>query len=565
MERNRLRAPESSGAVLAAPGLDQVETLLASNRTMLESWHYDFQGRPATWLRGMTRDHVLSAARSYTAEIGAQTDGQPSAQAQPDAADHQSAISSGPQHSTFDPRPSPPLLLTGHQPELFHPGVWIKNFASHQLALRHGGVSLHLIVDNDTVKKTTVRAPTGSLAQPSVVHIPFDRWRGEIPFEEYEVDDESLFKSFGQRLESALEPLGIEPLSRSFWPIAIESASQTKRLAGRITAARHRQEASWGCHNLELPVSRLCQTEGFHWFACHVLAQLSRFRNVYNEALDEYRRRNRIRSRNHPVPSLHKDGEWLEAPFWVWTTDRPRRRQLFALQQGCNLVLSDRDQWTATLPLAPDREACCAVEVLAELGRQGIKIRTRALTTTIFTRLCLADLFIHGLGGARYDELADAIIRRFFGLGPPRFLTLTGTLHLPLPRRDATIEKARQLDRLLRDLTYNPDRHLNAPGNLNSLVTFLVEEKRRAILEETSTRAESRRRFEHIRSLNDQLAPFVDCLRTETTAQLGTLQADLAANAIFQNREWAFCVYPESTLRNFVNCIRPLSATADLL
>ena len=32
----------------------------------------------------------------------------------------------------------------------------------------------------------------------------------------------------------------------------------------------------------------------------------------------------------------------------------------------------------------------------------------------------LSDLFIHGIGGAKYDELTDEIIRRFFGIEPPR-------------------------------------------------------------------------------------------------------------------------------------------------
>ncbi len=32
-----------------------------------------------------------------------------------------------------------PLIITGHQPELFHPGVWIKYFATHRVAQLVGG------------------------------------------------------------------------------------------------------------------------------------------------------------------------------------------------------------------------------------------------------------------------------------------------------------------------------------------------------------------------------------------------------------------------------------------
>ncbi|MBI3469022.1 MAG: hypothetical protein HY000_38960 [Planctomycetes bacterium] len=441
--------------------------------------------------------------------------------------------------------------MSGHQPELFHPGVWVKNFAAHSLACQLGGSALHLVVDNDTVKGTTVRVPTGSAAEPGVVHLPLDRWQGEIPFEEYLVGDEALFAGFGRHLTAAVEQVGVRPLAEDFWRFSVEAAQFTRKLGERIAWARRRQEAAWGCHSLELPVSRLCQTESFYWFACHVLAQLPRFREVYNQALEGYRDRHRLRSRHHPMPPLAHDGDWLEAPFWLWSEQVPRRRQLFARQQGQELVLADRDQWTATLPLAPDREACCAVEVMEALARQGIKLRTRALTTTIFSRLCLADLFMHGLGGARYDEVTDEIIRKFFHLEPPKFLTLTGSLHLPIVRHDATTEEVRRLQRTVRDLTYNPDRHLDRQLLSDERLAASVQAKWKHIRSEPGSRAERRNRFTQIRQLNEFIAQSVPGVRDEVVERLDRARAGVRANAIISNRDWAFCVYPAETLHGF--------------
>ncbi|MFN9917551.1 MAG: hypothetical protein ACK53L_33510, partial [Pirellulaceae bacterium] len=42
-----------------------------------------------------------------------------------------------------------PLILSGHQPELFHPGVWFKNFLLSSLAARHQAVALNIQVDHD--------------------------------------------------------------------------------------------------------------------------------------------------------------------------------------------------------------------------------------------------------------------------------------------------------------------------------------------------------------------------------------------------------------------------------
>ena len=82
-------------------------------------------------------------------------------------------------------------------------------------------------------------------------------------------------------------------------------------------------EADWGVRNLELPLSDLCETDGFRWFACHILAQLPRFRAVHNASLARYRALYHIRSKNHPVAELVRQGDWLEVPFWAWRAEEP--------------------------------------------------------------------------------------------------------------------------------------------------------------------------------------------------------------------------------------------------
>ena len=100
-----------------------------------------------------------------------------------------------------------------------------------------------------------------------------------------------------------------------------------------------------------------------------------------------------------------------------------------------DLRIAGEDEVLIELPLAADREACCAVERLRDLAARSIRLRTRALTTTMFSRFLLGDLFIHGIGGAKYDELGDEIARRYFGIEPPGFLTVSLTLWLELAPR----------------------------------------------------------------------------------------------------------------------------------
>ena len=219
----------------------------------------------------------------------------------------------------------------------------------------------------------------------------------------------------------------------------------------RFSLARRELEASWGVSNLEVPLSEVCQTDGFFWFVSHLLAQLPRYRQVHNDALDEYRAAHRIRSKNHPVAALARAGRVARGAVLGLarrTTAAPRTLGP-AASRVMDLRIAGEDEVLIELPLAPEREACCAVERLRELAARSIRLRTRALTTTMFSRFLLGDLFIHGIGGAKYDELGDEIARRFFGIEPPGFLTVSMTLWLGLPADPATAAELAAIDRAI--------------------------------------------------------------------------------------------------------------------
>src|SRR5207253_3972930 len=141
------------------------------------------------------------------------------------------------------------------------------------------------------------------------------------------------------------------------------------------------------------------------------------------------------RSANHPAPELAEG----EAPFWVRTANGRRER------------------------------ATPASDVRA--------LRPRALTLTLFARVCLGDFFIHGIGGGKYDEVTDAIIRDYFGIEPPAYQVLSATLHLPLPGFPSTDDDVKRAERRVRDLTWNPQRHLKSEVAARPEVQQLLEEK----------------------------------------------------------------------------------------
>ena len=68
-----------------------------------------------------------------------------------------------------------PIIMGGHQPDLFHPGVWLKNFAIDAYARRLGGTAINLIVDTDYCRTTSVGVPVGTPDSARLEYVPFDQ------------------------------------------------------------------------------------------------------------------------------------------------------------------------------------------------------------------------------------------------------------------------------------------------------------------------------------------------------------------------------------------------------
>lgn len=528
IEYRRLRAPREDGQTLIDPPRSAVGAMLDRNAARGATYDYDLQGQPLVELARQARRDMLERAVRYTAQY------------------RDTSFA-----DTWLASPAPRVLLSGHQPQLFHPGVWYKNFVLGPLAEEHQAAAVNLVIDSDTIKIASIRVPSGTVEQPIVETVQFDRLTDEIPFEERRVVDETCFRTFGQRTHAAIESLVSDPLVNELWPLAVERLAEERNLGLCLAQARHLLEARWGLLTLELPQSELCRLPAFYWFTAHLLAQLPRFWEVYNSTLAEYRQVHRLRSKAQPVPDLASDGAWLEAPFWIWTQENPRRRRVFVCQRDGQIVLSDREGVDVALDLMPDASAERAVEQLAQLESHGIKLRTRALTTTMFSRLLLSELFLHGIGGAKYDQLTDKIIWQFFGLEPPEFLTVTATMRLPIARQPVTPDAVRQIDHTLRELTYHPERHLDleqVPEADRPQVMQLIERKRHWIAT-PKTHENAHARHVAITEANEALQPWLAPLRAELLTRRRAMEQRLRAEAILASREYAFCLFPERSLR----------------
>ena len=217
MTPRRIKAPSNDGGVLVDPSPSAAAGQIAANADRLGGWDHDFQGRRAKWLRSSVRQEVAALARGFLARHSL----------------------SGSSHAIAAlGRSDCPLIVTGHQPELFHPGVWIKNFVADSIAGASGGVGLNLIVDNDIPKSTSIVVPAVSAQGIRLARVEFDRWGGDAPFEDSPVLEEAQFSTFADRVHSVMGDAILEPLLDDFWPRALRRRHEARTHGLRFSLAR---------------------------------------------------------------------------------------------------------------------------------------------------------------------------------------------------------------------------------------------------------------------------------------------------------------------------------------
>ncbi len=476
----RHKIPERSGEVLIDPPVDRIPSLLAATREA--DWGgANVLGMPLGEFRRRVRERTLDLA-GVPAAAGRQ--------------------------------PNSPWIVMGHQPLFFHPGVWMKYFLLTRLCADPDVTGLHLVVDSD--------AP-GSLAAPiparedrfvrrteALIVLP-----GDVPLEGHRPPTVEQWQGFCGRVRAHLATLAVPGISACFETFvagAEPALHNSVTLATFIAHMRRRYEARAAVPRYrEVAVSALAETEEFRRFALHLLQTPHELLHRYNANLDRYRSAHRLRSAANPFPNLGQAGGFQETPFWI--VRGGRRGDLYAAREGDRVRLR-----AAQGPIIDVPAGAGGVEALAGAG---VAIRPKAITLTMFARLCVGDLFIHGVGGASYDRVTDALASEVFACTPCPYVVATATLYLPLLGEGRAPEEGRALERRLMELRHNPERYLDTSTDA---VRRLVDEKWGLIRAVQRMRpGKERRAVTHrIRELNV-------CLADGLVPEIAGLQARLAA------------------------------------
>jgi len=491
-----LQVPARNDQTLTLPELAEYGRLIDHNRNLPRDIMVD--GLPFETLARQARRSAVGYAANYTKKLG------------------------------LDPGRLPDsgraVIASGHQPTFFHPGVAVKNFALARQAGELGATAIFFSVDSDQFKAGRVFAPVMEerLAKKELSLFPVGR---NLLYETAPVPSMGQLVKNLVHLDEKLSKSGLAApgAALSAFLARIESIHQPMDNYTSLAIVLRRAwcgDLLGGC--MESPVSGLCGQKPFLRYAKDLIERIEDFRNIYNEQLARYRKDHKLRYPANPFPDLGQSHGAIETPFWV--IDSGARQPLFVRLQSAGHSLLESvtgGAWT-----------------MAELESGQVNIRPKAISLSIYLRLFICDLFIHGVGGSKYDTITDRIIERFYGIEPPMraCVSCTALLNIDAPDPEERMESVKQV---LRDIEHHPEKTGGEDGHIRKL----ADEKSRLVAMIRRPGVDRKAVGRKISGLNEQMTAHLAPLRSKLEKELEVLRGQEKEKQAARARDYPYFLF----------------------
>lgn len=395
-----------------------------------------------------------------------------------------------------------PIVMSGHQAQVWHPGILAKLLALRAFAQRRRACGVWLVVDHDDHDPFTVRAPIigadGRLAvatfgpQTGTEGVPVCRRAAWDPVEAWRVPD-------GARAAAPGVEQGLERVRAAL-----------ARHAAAENAGEQAARAAWdllpsgaGEGVIVIHATALARTTLFAELVDRMQRDPAACSDAHNSAVRGF-----PRERIAPLG----DGE---LPLWsIGAAMGAVRKRVFAGERGSR----------------PGASA------------EGEMLAPRALLLTGLMRLAGCDLFVHGLGGERYDRITERWLGAWLSRALAPTTMATATMRLRVPGCWPSPEEIARAAWAAHRARHDPE--------------MLGDEARAARKRELLARidaapARSARRAGLFNELHDRLH---DSERanaaalTELDARAAAMKARAGEAAIAADRTWAFPLYEPEQL-----------------
>lgn len=402
--------------------------------------------------------------------------------------------------------PDDAIIMTGHQPVVYHPGVLFKSLAQKKLVKESEGAAINVVIDTDSGDSGALQWPRRNahsvgIARDSLTEAKNTLYRSQV------IIDDAALRSLGKTIHKDLSDLGCN-----------EEATQAKttielytRLAG-CSAMKAHAIVRWAYQGYcvpEMPLSRLFECPSIQEIVEGFIEQPVAWAIRYNDTLDRYREQHKIANRANPFPNVAETEVGQELPFWI---------------------VSGKDR----VPYVAPRDS-------SQQSEGGLIVSRGSITTLILRAFC-SDIFIHGLGGGKYDQFVDELAQPILGIELPRYVVASTTQHLS-PHRAQLIRRQVELVEQRKEIVARPMQYFKSevfsPAQRDSVATLEEQrEEMRAGIRAAGNADEKRAYLLKLNELNSTIQTIVlEGKLGELVESVDRLRAELN---VWENREYPY-------------------------
>lgn len=405
---------------------------------------------------------------------------------------------------------SRPIVATGHQTLLWHPGILIKYMVVDAVAASGGIATANLIVDQhaDAFGDFDIpgRRADGSL---NVRRMHLTTPRKGVPMGLHEPftppKPPGQFSGVAPHVEEGVRQIHDRVYAHRDAPNA----------ARQMACALEDLMRPWIAPMTSVTASDLLGTT----FAREMLTRMAddpwRCAEMYNEAVRAIPEAG--------VGALLIRDDYVELPLWRIREDG---RRMHAYD-------NDVQHWLE----APD---------------EAPTLMPRAFLLTALVRLGMCDVFVHGLGGANYDRAMERWIEQWLGVKPSAIAMATANLRLPLidaDERPIDLKKAQQTQRRI---WHDPETVHGGATHPGSKKASLLKAIADFPYGSPERKAAFFRMHEELQRLRNEQAAAIQ--EAQRTCQQASMQASNVRIAM--RRDWAFPLYPREMLDELAANVR---------
>lgn len=414
-----------------------------------------------------------------------------------------------------------PVIATGHQPTLWHPGILAKDLAADALANRLGGSALHVVVEHNPLDPLAIEVPvrTGSALHTHRIAIERPGVGSALPPNRTpSIASGVVSQILSQQMDALALPRVVEQgLGRLV--DAWDGLSDQPNLADQVTAVLVAMKRPYLHQPMAtLKTSRLVTPR----FVERLLTDPVGCVRCYNRAVIAYPQSG--------IRRLYAGRDVVEVPLWAQGSGGSvpvyadlgdsKRPILFTQDQAIDLSRGD------------------AVEML----------RPRAITLSAIMRSEHCDLFIHGTGGGIYDQVTERWWHDWTGEDLAPKAVVTADVFLPLDVPTATPAEHAKAQWFAHHLPHNIDRY----SETNDRDEAALRNEKHQLLDRMNDDRDKRRRakaFKRIHAINAELGERHREVLNRARQRVTATSVGFANGEIAARRDWSFALYSEAQLK----------------